>query len=353
MNPWFSIWMLSAFGAGLFFACGTVFMRLRAARAVGGVDVTLVTGELKATRAHMLEQERVKKKLQDSQYELVQELSKSQLELKRVSHELQEVRASQLPPASQPESEHGEFESLQTEITQLRHDFTLQARELTRAERAVENSSLAVKKLEARITELQQRVHDEPTSPAELQRELEYTRQSLIAREAELERLHTANTRLSAVEVELAEAQLDVERLRDEARGLRAELYRAGAAPAPNTDRPQVEARGAALQQLVENEIGSGRAKSAVIADELGLLVVGSGVVEQYGDALAAFGAYLADFGTKTRDLLPLCALRQVVVRDDRDTTLTVQPLAADDAGLALVTLAVSNTPQPASELPS
>jgi hypothetical protein len=341
--------MLSAVGAGLFFACGTIFLRLRAVRAGGPVDVTLVTGELKATRAHMLEQERVKKKLQDSQYELVQELSRSQLQLKRVSSELQQVRASQLPPA--PEANDG-FEALQTEITQLRHDFTVQARELTQAERAVENGSFAVRKLEARVSELQQRVQDEPAIPAELLKELEYTRQSLIEREAELERLHSANTRLSAVEVELAEAQLDVERLRDEARGLRAELYRAGASPAPNTERPQVEARGAALQALVENEIGSGRAKSAVIADELGLLVVGSGVVEQYGDALAAFGAYLADFGTKTRDLLPLCSLRQVVVRDDRDTTLTVQPLAADDAGLALVTLAVS-PPQPASELPS
>jgi hypothetical protein len=342
--------MLSAMGAGLFFACGSVWMRLRALRAGGSVDVTLVAGELKATRAHMLEQERVKQKLKDSHYQLVQELSRSQLELQRVSGELQEVRASQLPP---PQA-HDEFEALQTEITQLRHDCTLQARELTQAERAVQNTTAELQRLESRVAELTERASAEPAASAgELERELAFTREALQAREAELERLNSANTRLAAVEVELAEAQLDVERLRDEARGLRAELYRAGAAPAPTSERPQVETRGAALQALVENEIGSGRAKSAVIADELGLLVVSSGVVDQYGDALAAFGAYLADFGTKTRDLLPLCALRQVVVRDDRDTTLTVQPLAADDAGLALVTLTVNPPPLPASELPS
>jgi len=52
-------------------------------------------------------------------------------------------------------------------------------------------------------------------------------------------------------------------------------------------------------------------------------------------------GAYLADVGSKTRDMLPLHQVSQVVIRDDHDVTLTVRPLAADDPGLALVTLAV------------
>jgi predicted regulator of Ras-like GTPase activity (Roadblock/LC7/MglB family) len=81
-----------------------------------------------------------------------------------------------------------------------------------------------------------------------------------------------------------------------------------------------------------------------VIADELGLLVAASSATNEYNDALAALGAYLADVGSRTRDILPLRKLRHVVVCDDHDVTLTVRPLAMDDPGLALVTLAVEPT---------
>jgi hypothetical protein len=62
-----------------------------------------------------------------------------------------------------------------------------------------------------------------------------------------------------------------------------------------------------------------------------------------YGDALAAYGAYIADVGERTRDALPLQTLRRVIIQDDHDTTLTVQPLNTDVDRLALVTLANGN----------
>jgi hypothetical protein len=60
----------------------------------------------------------------------------------------------------------------------------------------------------------------------------------------------------------------------------------------------------------------------------------------EYGDALAAYGAYLAGVGAKTRSVLPLHELRQLVIQDDHDTTLTVRPIASADDHLSLVTLA-------------
>jgi predicted regulator of Ras-like GTPase activity (Roadblock/LC7/MglB family) len=95
-----------------------------------------------------------------------------------------------------------------------------------------------------------------------------------------------------------------------------------------------------ALQSIVEAEVRTRGAKSAVITDEMGLVVAASVAGSEHGDALAAFGAYLAEVGTKARRVLPLHEVRQVIVRDDRNVTLIVRPLDSADHSLALVTLA-------------
>lgn len=112
--------------------------------------------------------------------------------------------------------------------------------------------------------------------------------------------------------------------------------------PRSRTVTPALSATGRALQTIVDAETRVGRAKTAVITDQLGSLLAASGASNEYNDALAALGAYLADVGSKTGDILPLRNLRQVVVSDVHDLTLTVRPLATDDSGLALVTLAIA-----------
>jgi hypothetical protein len=341
VNPWVSVWMLSVSGAGLFFLGGTMWTRLRAGRS-GLHTLSMIAGELEATREHMLEQELTKRKLRKSQLDLSDELSKSHAELRKVSDELETVRRESQRPPTQT---RGELKSVMAELTQLRHDCTQQARALTVAEEAANSSSAELRRLEGRIAELARKGSDPQTSA--LEQELALTRESLHARDAELNHLRESNARLRIVEAELAQAHSDVERLSDEARLLRAEAFKGKTAQFSMiaAEEPRIVTRGSALQAVVDQETASGRAKSAVIADELGLLVAASGVVEDYGEALAALGAYIADIGSKTRDLLPLRTLRQVVVRDELDTILTVQPLAADDPGLALVTLAVASNP--------
>lgn len=342
MNPWLSVWMLSLSGAGLFFLGGTMWTRLRASRS-GLHTLSLIAGELEATREHMLEQEMNKRKLRSKQQELSNELSRSHAELKKLSDELENVRRESQRPLDQS---RGELQSVMAELTQLRHDCTQQARALTEAEEAAANSTTELRRLEGRISELAQRRAGETRANA-LEHELALTRESLQARDAELNHLRESNARLRIVESELAQAQKDVVRLTEEARTLRADAFksRPGAiAPLSSQEPPLIVTRGSALQALVDHETSTGRAKSAVIADELGLLVASSGAVEDYGEALAALGAYIADIGSKTRDLLPLRKLQQVVVRDEHDMTLTVQPLVSDDPGLALVTLAMATT---------
>lgn len=96
-------------------------------------------------------------------------------------------------------------------------------------------------------------------------------------------------------------------------------------------------ARGDELRTILDRETSGNGFTGAVIADELGLIVASTG---EFGDALAAYGAFLAGVGAKTRGVLPLQALRQLVIQDDYDATLTVRPIVSADDQLALVTLA-------------
>jgi predicted regulator of Ras-like GTPase activity (Roadblock/LC7/MglB family) len=235
-------------------------------------------------------------------------------------------------------------------------------RELT--QRTAERQSL-FRELEiersARVTPVPEPVAEDAVSDAGLLREVALIRERLTTRESQLEALRDENTKLRAVEEDLAQTKREVATLTEQTRVLRAQVFvniaakspavlglNAAAArgdnpnlPRPRTPTPTISATGRALQTIVDTETRLGRAQSAVIADELGLLVAASGATNEYNDALAALGAYLADFGSKTRGILPLRNLRQVVVRDVHDVTLTVRPLATDDPGLALVTLAV------------
>lgn len=109
---------------------------------------------------------------------------------------------------------------------------------------------------------------------------------------------------------------------------------------AETSERPAMldaAAHGDALRTILDRETRGNHYTGAVITDGLGLVVAATG---EYGDALAAYGAFLAEVGAKTRDALPLHTLRQVIVQDDRDTTLTVRPIASTEDNLALVTLA-------------
>jgi hypothetical protein len=183
-----------------------------------------------------------------------------------------------------------------------------------------------------------------------LTQELAFAREQLAHRDAQIEELRQKTVLLRALEDELALAKREIGALHEQTRLLRAQAFASkpsAAGARPRVPTPTLSATGRTLQTIVDAETRLGRAKSAVIADELGLLVAASttsNANSEYNDALAALGAYLAEFGSRTQDILPLRNLRQVIVRDDQDVTLTVRPLAMDDPGLALVTLAVEPT---------
>jgi myosin heavy subunit len=336
MTPLVAVWVLSLSGAGLFFLGGHMFSRVWLARA-NTTLFTSLSAELQATRAHLLEQEQTKQSLRTQQRALSSELSRSHSELHRAQNELVRARRESENPLSRTSIE---LQQMELELTQLRHDCTEQARALTQAERAAAQSQSELTRLSERMVELSER-SDAAKASAALEQELASTKESLRARDAELNDLRAMRAKLHEVEGQLAQAQTAVSRLSDEARTLRARAFKVtGPAPeAPVLRTRQGDSKGHMLQALVDAEVKTGRAKTAVIADELGLLVAASGVTEEYAESLAAVGTYLVDIGVKLQDMLPICAIAQVIVRDDQDLTVSARPLPLDQPGLSLVTM--------------
>lgn len=79
---------------------------------------------------------------------------------------------------------------------------------------------------------------------------------------------------------------------------------------------------------------------SAVVSDELGLLVAGSG---ERAEELAALGGFLAGVGDRARQLGGLGTPTRVVIEDDRHTTLTA--IHVPGAPLVAVTVRRELTP--------
>lgn len=311
MTPLIWTWLLSLIGAGLFFAAGTTLSLRRSA--LGGsslrtppasAELTLAASQLDAASAdaarEALERERTA------------EADRRSLLLSELDAERARVRT--------------------VEAAHQRLEATARA------------AQLELEAARSKVLELTQRATPDARTAA-LQLELALSQESLRARDRQLEQLREEATRLHIVEQELNRTQRELEAEREQARVLRSQAFVAR----PPSIRPSspvaVSAHVRSLQSIVDTETRMGRAKSAVIADELGLLVAASGATNEYGDALAAMGAYLTGVGVKTRGILPLNEVSQVVVRDDHDVILTVRPLAADDPGLALVTLAVGPNP--------
>ncbi|HEX4353687.1 MAG TPA: hypothetical protein VHZ95_12245 [Polyangiales bacterium] len=399
MTPMLLAWLVSLSGAALFFAAGDIWSRQRKTQKEAGA-ISEIGDELEATRAHMLEQERSKQLLRAHESQLAGEISRRdsefeqlrteatrrdsavdqlraelndaraqaetlERELTTARAELRRTHARTAPAVSGPPAPIGDFASKQLKRIETERDLLAQQLERVHAEREVlvkqvdaerssgqrqvAASSHELEEVQARLLALTNRKANDAQTAA-LQQELSLTRESLRSRDTQLEQLREETVRLRRVEVELERSKRELSELAEQTRSLRAEAYASHRPPTiRRSERPAtISTRGNALQLIVDDETEHRGARSAVIADELGLLVAASGVGIEYGEALAAFGAYLADVGTRTRDMLPLQELRQVVVRDDHDMTLTVRPLATEDPGLALVTLAIDvNTASP------
>lgn len=129
----------------------------------------------------------------------------------------------------------------------------------------------------------------------------------------------------------------EINRLAQENRALRAQTLgslppktktRRGSAPDIDLDR----------YRTVMERLGSvAGLKGAVLADEVGSLLIGTG---ELAESLAAFGAYIRDAGSRTDRLLPLDGVEEVDIRDRAGVLLSTRVVMHDPMELSLVFLA-------------
>ena len=127
----------------------------------------------------------------------------------------------------------------------------------------------------------------------------------------------------------------EITRLRDENRALRAKAI------ASLPPKPRPSARGSApeidlqLYRTILERLGSvPGVRGAVVADELGSLVVGSG---ELAEGLAAFGAYIRDASARADGLLPLDVVDEIALKDRGGAVLSTRLIAVQPAELSLV----------------
>lgn len=110
----------------------------------------------------------------------------------------------------------------------------------------------------------------------------------------------------------------------------------------PTTRMPQLAATD--LKGLVEQLAVDQTVRGAVLADSVGLAIVGAGEEQ---DELAAAAALLADVGCRAARLLPVHSVSQISLADEEVLVATAHPLETPSGRLVLATLAHSPGPGP------
>jgi len=132
-----------------------------------------------------------------------------------------------------------------------------------------------------------------------------------------------------------ADLRAEIERLRSENASLRERAL--GSLPPKRSSRDSVPDVDLERYREVMARVGQvAGMHAAIIADELGSLLVGSG---EHAESLAAFGAYIRDASARTERLLPLDAVEEVDIRDRTGTHLCTRVITRLPSELSLVML--------------
>jgi hypothetical protein len=131
----------------------------------------------------------------------------------------------------------------------------------------------------------------------------------------------------------------EIARLTKENRDLRARAL--GSSPPKRPSRgsaPDLDLD--AYRELVARLGGIAGLKGAVLADEIGSVLVGEG---DLAEGMAAFGAFIKDASSRTDRLLPLEGVEEVDIRDRRGVQLSTRVIAQTPSELCVVLLGAAD----------
>jgi predicted regulator of Ras-like GTPase activity (Roadblock/LC7/MglB family) len=253
----------------------------------------------------------------------------------RLSEELQQARTRGAEERERTARGQSERDSLEQRLQRVP---VLEAQ--------LEEGRMEVTRWRQRLADVEARLAEtaDPQTEKTLRQDLAVKVQLLAAREERVRALEEQNASLRDEFAAAADLRAERDRLHAENAELRAHGF--AASPAVNARRaPSAsgrQSRGGVLQALVERVSALGDIRSAVVADDLGLVVASHG---ELGDEVAAVGALLCRAGLQAQRVLPLRTVERITVEDDLRLVLMVRPLGMDD--LALVTLGVGASPDP------
>jgi len=313
MNPTVAIWATSVVGAALFLAAGFLLGRSRARTST---VATPDTGPSAAEGA-----------LYRKATQLEARLAQVNNERDEAIRARDEARQEANPVKASGESLQYQVISLETEVRQLREEKVIlntkavalehERDQLRSQQTAKKDGGGEVKKLVSEQAALERR-----------RKELELTRASLDRYKVENEKLNANVRTLEADKVRL-EMTLEDERQEPEENSRDTQPF-SSVSTTPIADQPDTD-----LQALVDKLARAANVRVAVLADSVGLKVVGRGAET---DELAAAAALLADVGQRAAKLLPVEQVDQLIL-DTEALKATACPFSTARGDLVLAAL--------------
>jgi hypothetical protein len=304
------LWACSAAGAGLFFAAGRLAVGRRAAVTLGPAPPA-AEPEQAPRRAPDLE--RLRTELTAAHTRLAELLPENA----RLEALLAEARLR----ADQARARIGRGQSEREELAQ-------QLQRLPALEAELDERRTELERWPQRLADLEGRLAAAGVLEQTVRQELAVAEQRLEIGEQRLRQLEEENASLRAVPRD----QVCTESAELRARGSSRLRLRQPAATAGNR-----------LQALIEQVRGLGDFRSAVVADDLGLVVASQG---ELADEVAAVGALFGQAALQAQRELPLRTVQRVIVEGERGLVLAVRPIRLQgDVDLSLVTLGVGAPP--------
>ncbi|MFW6324565.1 MAG: hypothetical protein ACOC0U_05820 [Desulfovibrionales bacterium] len=232
-----------------------------------------------------------------------------------------------------------------------------------------EEQRSAVEKLTRQLEEASPDKENWKEEKEELATALHMAREDLKAREEELERLSDIEekNRDLSLKAELLNEQLrDLQTIQEENQSLKAQLGELDSLhkelerlkkensrlqslgivlkepPAKPKISPSTESLGQAYQDVVSKLSQDDSSRGVVMADELGLLIAGTG---DHMEAMAAMAAVYSNVSNRIESMLPFGEIEQVVIENTEKLTITMQPYVVDADRVIITALTVGPGP--------
>jgi predicted regulator of Ras-like GTPase activity (Roadblock/LC7/MglB family) len=366
--PELAVGVISIAGALLFFGAGYLAARIKGARSAqvpagepepghpGQDGSSDAESAPPGHEAILLENERLKQDNLKIIAAAKSRITRLKREVNGAAAGLEELRARLEQAGSLMAEAHSERARLAEELQRCREapqgldDGELDEirRELSLKTEKLAQQSGYIAELEERNRELGQhaeRLDEEFARLSDLEGtniELAIRAQRCDEQQEDLDALRDENRSLQSGLAELAGLRKELERLKGENARLSSMGIVLQGSPPPPVMSSSPDGLGGAFQSMVNALSKNESSRGVVLADELGLLVAGTG---DHTEPMAAMAAVFSTLNERVGSIFPIGPIDQIVIENTDDLTITMQPYEIATEKLVLTALSVGPGP--------